>query len=116
MSNTKRDPLQSFADHAFNPQNVWDPEQFIQGRTMNGKLEGTEADSSLRMQYCHGNSYAEGYLNASAIRIFGSHLQGYQIWIFPLGENFHEVQSKIRPLSIHPSDKDGFIKTILMYV
>jgi len=116
MSEVERDPLQKFADHVFNPNNVWDPEQYIQNRTMSGKLTGHCSDSSLRMQYCHGNSYAEGYLGDTAIRIFGSNLQGYQIWVFPLGLDFKEAQSTRRPLYVHPSDKDGFLKTVLMYI
>lgn len=82
-------------EYMIDPDNVWNPEKYVQQRTLNGQSFGKE--SLIRMQYVRGAGYAEGHMGNVKFMLFFSNLQGWQLhWTGTLdGGEFspHQVKS-----------------------
>lgn len=59
--------------------NVWNPEKYVQNRTLSGK--SFDQESLIRFQYCRGNAYAEGHVGNFRFQLYFSNLQGFQFHV-----------------------------------
>jgi len=94
-----------FLDHILNPDHVWDNDKYLAGRRVSGTVFGQEAD--FRYTYVLGNAFLEGHIGDSKVRIYYIKLQGFQIYLGPLGEPLDQHDQ--RPVTFHPDDKAGVL-------
>jgi len=97
--------LGKFLSYITDSENVWDKEKYVASRRVSGTVFGQEAD--FRYMYVLGNAFLEGHIGDSKVRIYYLKLQGFQIYLGPLGEPLD--QHGQRPLTYHPDDKAGVL-------
>lgn len=96
---TAKDPLSQYAQHVTEPEHVFDPEKYVSNCSLTGM--SLMFLTAITFQYVRGNSYLTGYLNDCRIEIFGSHLQGYQVYLWHRGEREDIVRSNMSPEVFH---------------
>jgi hypothetical protein len=97
--------LGKFLSYITDSENVWDKEKYVASRRVSGTVFGQEAD--FRYMYVLGNAFLEGHIGDSKVRIYYLKLQGFQIYLGPLGEPLD--QHGQRPITYHPDDKAGVL-------
>lgn len=78
MSTEANDIVVNFLDYVFDRDNIYKKEKYTGGRTMNGRAFGTEA--SMRLQYCMGGFFAEGWAGEIKFRIYGNIRDEREAW------------------------------------
>lgn len=79
-------------DHVLDTDNVRNHEKYLQGRVTSGSVFGKEA--SLRVQYCVGGFFVEGWIHNMKIRMYGAVYGGYHIYFCHVSETIDEVNTK----------------------
>lgn len=79
MANEANDIVVDCLDYAFDASNINKKEKYTGGRTMNGHAFGTEA--SLRLQYCVGGFFIEGWAGAIKFRVYGNVRDELETWV-----------------------------------
>lgn len=97
--------LGKFLSYITDPENVWDKDKYLSSRRVSGTVFGQEA--SFTYMYVLGNAYMDGYIGDSKVRVYYLKLQGFQIYLGPIGEPLD--QHGQRPLTYHPDDKAGVL-------
>lgn len=96
MSTEANDIVVDCLNYAFDASNIYKKEKYTGGRTMNGHSFGTEA--SLRLQYCMGGFFVEGWAGAIKFRIYGNGINEVQVWwlhVCHLNDVIDEKNSKL---------------------
>lgn len=65
-----------YVDYVFDDKNKYKREKYLGNRIMNGTAYSLEA--SIRLQYCVGSSYAEGWIGNLKFRIYICPYIGYR--------------------------------------
>lgn len=68
--------VKEFTDYVMNPDNIYKKEMYTGGRVMNSTAFGKEAH--MRMQYCAGGYFAEGWIDGMKFRIYGQVTGGWR--------------------------------------
>ena len=112
MAEKRDDDLAEVLFHSFDPTNVWKKDQYV-NRTQVGTSIGVE--SSLSFQYVRGSAFVNGWIDETAIRIYYSNLQGFQVHHAPLGAGSLEGDD-ISPSIFRPEDMIGVYEFIASVV
>lgn len=72
-----------FMDYITTADHIWNPDKYIQSRTMNGESYGQE--TVLRFQYVLGNAYADGHVGNWRFRVFKTHAT-FQLYLTQAGQ------------------------------
>lgn len=72
----KANQFLEYVDYVFDESNKYKREKYTGGRTLNGFAYAQEC--SIRVQYCVGSSYAEGWIGNLKFRIYICPLKGYR--------------------------------------
>lgn len=69
MTTTKLDCFQDLLDYVFDEANMYKKEKYLGGRVMNGTA--FDKETQLRLQYCVGGFFVEGWIDNTKLRIYG---------------------------------------------
>lgn len=76
-------------EHVLNTDNVQNHAKFLQGRVISGSICGKEAE--LRVQYCVGGFFVEGWIDNMKIRMYGDVYSFYKVYFCHISDSMVEV-------------------------
>lgn len=90
----KANQFLEYVDYVYDGANKYKREKYTGGRTLNGFA--FEQECSIRVQYCVGSSYTEGWIGNLKFRIYICPLEGFRAYVCKGDEVIDEVNGKQR--------------------